>query len=80
MKKELRERVFQKCPVCGANTFAYDTQLGANRCHNDLCRWNDKPGSAADVPMSFLRYCLVHAKSMAHKQYIENVIKMTGKW
>ena len=77
MKKRLDKTVFQKCPVCDSNTLAYDPELGANRCHNDLCRWNDKLGSAADVPISFLHYCRIHAKPGAHRQYIENVIKMT---
>lgn len=79
MAKTIDKTTFKKCPVCDSNTLAYDRQLGANRCHNNLCRWNDKLGSACDVPMSFLRYCLVHAKPGPHKQYIENVIKMTEK-
>ena len=77
MTKRLDKTIFKKCPICSHNTLTYDPELGANRCHNDLCRWNDKLGIASDVPISFLRYCLIHAKPGLHRQYIENVINMT---
>lgn len=79
MGKELEKEVFEQCPICEEDTFKYDPQLGANRCYNEMCRWNDKIGIACDVPMSFLEYCLLHAKPGRHKEYIEKVIEETRK-
>ena len=71
------KETFEQCPICMENTFKYDSTLGANRCYNEFCRWNDKVGIACDVPMSFLEYCLYNAKSGRHKEYIEKVIEKT---
>jgi hypothetical protein len=68
-----------QCPICGERTFRLDPDLGANRCFNELCRWNDKIGTAYDVPISFLEFCFLNAKSSVHKQYIGRVIEETKK-
>lgn len=79
METDFDKETYNQCPVCGQNTFRYDPDLGANRCADELCRWNDKIGTACDVPMSFLQYCFTHAKSGAHKEYIKQVIQETEK-
>lgn len=79
MGTESKKIVFEQCPICGEHTFRLDPSLGANRCFNELCRWNDKIGAASDVPISFLEFCFSHAKSSVHKQYIRRVIEETKK-
>lgn len=77
--KVLEKEVFEQCPICEKESFKYDPQFDANRCYNETCRWNDKLGTACDVPISFLEHCFLNAKPGRHKEYIEKVMEKTKK-
>lgn len=78
MKKEKSEE-FKECPVCKERTFKYDTELGANRCHNEFCGWRDKVAPAIDVPMQFLELCYEKAEPGPKKELVRKIIEATKK-
>ncbi len=72
MKKKL-----EKCPKCGQLSVKYDSRSKSKRCFNSECNWTEAKLIAADVPKSFLKFCLAHAKNELQKERIETIIKVT---
>ena len=71
---------FSECPVCKEDSFRYDNVIDANLCHNELCRWDDRPAlPAIDVPISFLERCYNSAENPIIKDHISKVIDLTKK-
>ncbi len=78
-RKNLEKEELKECPVCKEKTFKYDSEINANRCYNEFCRWTDKVAPAIDVPMSFLEDCFRRADPGPKKDKIREVIEETKR-
>lgn len=64
----------QKCPVCDKLTVKYESRFNSKRCSNSRCNWTAAKLTAADVPKSFLEFCLKHANSKPQERRIKKII------
>jgi len=69
MKKE-----FEECPECKKLTVRYESRFCGKRCSNPICNWTETKLTAADVPKSFLRFCLEKAKVVPQKNRIKRIL------